>query len=162
MSVTWVLRKALELGVFSVYRLARLSPFSNSTVYYAVERLSREGAVRCASGVCKTEAGAYLAYYRSFGCDDILTAAVRREFGKFDRDEICSFFELVRGCRGGTWLDLAAVAVLRGARNRLVAAVAAKYGVEIDGLHRGIYINGVFAGYCKRCGLVVLPCRIER
>lgn len=152
------MRRALELGSFSVYRLASLSPFSNSTVYYAVEKLNRDGALRCGGGRCEADAGAYLAYYRAYGCDDVLVEAVKREFGQLDRDEICGFFASLADTRPGTWLELAAAALLRGVKSSLVAAIAAKYGMELDEIHRGVAVNGVFAGHCRRCGLVVTPC----
>jgi len=173
----FVLESLVKYRWVSAYDLAKHAPFAASTIYYMLEKLSDEGYAEKTEGYYIPTFKAVLEYYKLKGCDSYLSNTVITMVGprpvqNISQGELCAV--LHRIATAGVEAKTPAAAVMEYFNGKLdvkgllsagpefmkfVALVFAGAGAEVDGDHRGILTGGIFVGFCRRCGLVVTPCR---
>ena len=171
----FVVESVVKYRSVRAYDLAKNAPFVASTIYYALERLKNEGVVERRGEYYVPTFKAVLEYYKLKGCDDYLANALAAMVGlmkHMSQEELCAVLRKMAVAEVDAKTPAAAIMeYFKGKLNvkellsadpevkKFVAVVFAGADAEIDGDHTGLLVGGIFVGFCRKCGLVVAPCR---
>ncbi len=167
-----ILAVAVSSPGISRYRLAKETSYPNSTVYYWLSRLEREGLLRVEGGSVRPTLRGVLEYVELFGCDSAAARAAASVLGLKAGDDLCGFLELLRRHREKLDGDLLAAALASlgepvnlekikrldgGAATAMAKIVSERLPAASFAGHRGIFFVDVdgsvwFLGYCEICG----------
>lgn len=169
----FVIEQLLANGVLKAYHLAKTSPFANSTVYYVLEKLEREGCVVFSDGFYLPTFKCALEYYQIAGCGEVLLTYFKRLLGEYadivTREDVCNLLcFLAKSGASGRSVVSAVIDAIGGSLSdiskipkdvaKIFAATIAASSNYLDDVHKGVIIGDVFIGYCKICGLTLAPC----